>query len=160
MTEAMEVSPSRNHCWGAQVLDGLLAKVLLSVQRCYHREIPQKGAARGHGFTQVLASEPTSRYSSKGEHPVLGELAPCMQSSPYALPHKLCCSSHCRSLLTRTECGLLPLISGYLIYCLVAARGSLTQSHPAWFFHSSSALPRPPLQSPSPCSSSGAPSKD
>ena len=66
--------------------EGPLAQVLHSVRRCYHREIPQRGAARGQGFAGVLAPDSTSGYGSTGELPVLWELDLHVQSSPCALP--------------------------------------------------------------------------
>lgn len=84
--EATGVTPSRNRCWGAQVPEELLAQILRSLRRCCHRGIPQRGAARGQGFTRVLAPDPTSRYGSTGELPLRRELDLSVRSSPRALP--------------------------------------------------------------------------
>lgn len=111
-----------------------MAQTSRSIRRCCQAEIPQRRAARGQGFTPVLAPDPTSGYGSTADLPVLQEQDLHVHST---LP--------CRAVLPippsrhrkRGWC------SGYLIYYLVAAKGSLTPSSP-WsccLFFSTTLLP-------------------
>lgn len=104
--------------------EGLLAPISCSVRRCCHREIPRRGATKGQGFAPVLAPDPTNGYGSAGELSVLWEKNLHVQGSPH--PAELCSPSHPPSHPAHGDRVVYCWCSGYWIYYLVAARGSLT----------------------------------